>query len=125
MDEAIDRGLAFIDSLDRDERSAFLALFAGARSELTSFNGGCPTFGKAECEWVKDWLDFYRDRLAAQGLVAFQLGEARPALGMGPPNTFRDVLIAPTDMGYLVREAWWDRLNQRIIAEEARRAAER
>jgi len=70
-EDAIAAGLAFIDGLDRTERTAFLGLFAGARFPWTSFNGGKPTTGKAECEWVDDWRDFYGVRLVAAGLFHF------------------------------------------------------
>jgi hypothetical protein len=107
-------GLAFIDGLSSDELRAFLGLFAGARFPWTSFNGEAPFIGKAECEWVPDWRDFYGKRLKGAGLFRFKEGSPHPALGMSPGSTFVDIDCGPTALGYDVREAWWNRLNKEV-----------
>ena len=108
-EESINAGLAYLDAMPSTERRAFLGLFAGARRNLTSFNGKPPSFGKAECEWVADWRNFYGVRLPAAGLTTFGESEPRPALGMAPGSTFTDVFVIPTELGRRVRQAWWDR----------------
>ena len=112
-------GLKFIDSLPRREQNAFLALFAGARFPWKSFNGRQPFIGKAECEWVDDWRDFYGERLKKAGLFRFEVGEPRPALGMAPGSTCVEIDCGPTGLGYLVREAWWERQKAKFDANEA------
>lgn len=109
-------GLAFIDALDRVERTAFLAMFAGARCRVVSFNGERPSFGKAECEWVEEWRDFYGVRLSGAGLVAFEEEAPKPALGMHKGSTYINLVIAATGLGYAVREAWWKRWNEQVDA---------
>lgn len=117
--DAIARGLAFIDTLDRTEQTAFLGLFAGARFPWTIYDNGCaPFIGKSECEWVEDWRGFYAERLPAAGLFHWQEGESGPALGMvrkpdGAYHTWTRIDCGPTKLGFEVREAWWDRLNKK------------
>ena len=113
----VQRGLSFIDALPREERTAFLALFAGARFPWTIYDDGkAPFIGKAECEWVEDWRDFYANRLPAAGLFFWREGETGPALGMvrkanGEYHNWTRVDCGPTELGWQVREAWWNRLN--------------
>lgn len=121
-EQQIAAGLAFIDSLDVTERRAFLGLFAGARFPWTIYDNGKPPFiGKAECEWVEDWRDFYAHRLPAAGLFSWSEGESGPALGMirkpdGEMHTWTRIDCGPTELGRLVREAWWARWKERVDA---------
>lgn len=117
--EAIAEGLAFLDTLERAERTAFLGLFAGARFPWTIYDDGRgPSIGKSECEWVEDWRGFYADRLPAAGLFIWEEGESGDALGMirksdGSYHRWTRIDCRPTRLGYEVREAWWARLNSR------------
>lgn len=97
-------GLAFLDALPVVERRAFLGLFAGARSPWRArSDGGCPMIGKAECEWVDDWRDFYGRKLPGAGLITF---EEEGDL----------IFVHATDLGRAVREAWWNRLDEKASA---------
>lgn len=100
-----------LESLPKDEQTAFLALFAGARSLLqgswradtgTAFK---PSFGKAECEWVSP--DLWRYRLPGLRLANYEEGPRRVALGMSPGSVVWDVHIHVTDEGREAREAYW------------------
>ena len=119
-------GLAFIEALDRTERNAFLALFAGARFPWTIYDDGrAPFIGKAECEWVEDWRGFYAERLPAAGLFRWTEGETGDALGMvrkenGDYHKWTRIDCGPTELGFAVREAWWDRLNRRAALDTQR-----
>lgn len=67
-----------LNSLDRTKHTAFLALFAGAHSCITIFTKAdgrkiAPNFGKAECEWVEDWENFYFKELVDLGLMKPEL----------------------------------------------------
>lgn len=121
---SVERGLAFVDTLSETERSAFLALFAGARFPWTVYDdGGAPFIGKAECEWVEDWRGFYAERLPAAGLFEWEEVESGPALGMvkkenGDFHTWTKVACGPTGLGWQVREAWWDRWSERVDAND-------
>lgn len=123
MKDDIKAGLAFIDALDQTERTAFLGLFAGARFPWTIYDDGRgPFIGKAECEWVEDWRDFYAVRLPAAGLFLWEEGETGPALGMvkkpnGEMHNWTRIDCCPTQLGWKVREAWWDRFNGRADAD--------
>lgn len=111
-------GLKFLDSLSSTEQTAFLGLFAGARFPWTTYSEGrAPFIGKAECEWVDDWREFYGKRLRDAGLFRFEEGEPKPALGMAPGNTFTNIDCGPTDLGFDVREAWWSRWRERVEAQ--------
>lgn len=107
-----------LDSLDMSERHAFLAFFAGARSDLTVFVSGntgkevAPKFGKAECEEVP-FREFWQHKLPALGLTTFEEGPPKPALGAVAGSTFTEVRIGVTEDGSAAREAWWRRLDQR------------
>ncbi len=132
MRKDIKIGLAFIDALDETEENAFLALFAGARFPWTIYDDGRPPFiGKAECEWVKDWRDFYAVRLPAVGLFYWEEGETGPALGMvrkqnGELHNWTRINCGPTELGLRVRNAWWERFNREIDDwKKARQAARR
>ncbi len=122
MDTDVAGGLAFIDSLDPTELNAFLGLFAGARFPWTIYDDGtAPRIGKAECEWVEDWRDFYANRLPAAGLFRWQEGESGPALGMirkadGSHHTWTRIDCGPTELGRAVRTAWWERWKARVDA---------
>ena len=120
LPKSVAEGLKFLDELEPVERRAFLGLFAGARFPWTIYdNGEGPFIGKAECEWVEDWRGFYAERLLAAGLFRWQEGESGPALGMirkenGDYHTWTRIDCGPTELGWLVRKAWWDRLNEKI-----------
>lgn len=91
------------------KRSAFLGLFAGANRSWRSFNGEAPNIGKAECEWVDDWRDFYSRELVDLGWLTFTESEPRPALGMAPGSTVTSIDIEITADGRNIREAYWSR----------------
>ncbi len=113
--DPIANGLAYLDSLQATERRAYLGLFAGARGTLTVFSDQkAPSFGKAECEWVEDWRDFYLDRLVKAGFLTFTETEPKPARGGHPGVTWTTVELQVTQLGWDVREAWWDRLNAKV-----------
>lgn len=114
-------GLAFIDALDSVERNAFLGLFAGALTEWQTLSTllGCPMIGKAECQWVDDWRDFYSVRLKMAELVYFDESKPKPALGDAPGATFTIIHCGPTDLGWSVREAYWKRWQERVDARSA------
>jgi hypothetical protein len=113
----IAEGLAFLDGLPREQQSAFLGLFAGARQNMTSYAGACPSFGKSECQIGDSWRDFYETKLATAGLVTFKMEEGGTAIGMIGHPTYYNVTIAPTDLGWHVRDFWWRRMHDRISAE--------
>jgi hypothetical protein len=123
--EEVAKGLAFIDSLNSTERRAFLGLFAGARFPWTIYDDGRrPFIGKAECEWVEDWRGFYSRRLPKAGLFHWSEGESGPALGMvrkanGYYHTWTRIDCGPTELGWDVREAWWDRLSRKLDADDS------
>lgn len=117
--ESVERGLAFLDGLSRQELNAFLGLFAGARFPWTIYdNGHAPFMGKAECEWIEDWRGFYAERLPAAGLFFWEEGESGDAIGMilkedGSYHRWTRINCGPTDLGFDVREAWWNRFHKR------------
>lgn len=105
-----------LKSLDRTKQTAFFALFAGARQNITIYRNTeseevrRPFFGKAECEWVDDWLDFYGRELPELGLTTWTLDpEVKPALGMAPGWTYQKAAWGITDAGWEARETYWDR----------------
>lgn len=118
MTDEVEKGLAFIDSLCRQEQTAFLGLFAGCRFPWKSFDGRQPFMGKAECEWVDDWQDFYGRRLKDAGLFHFEASPARP----NADGSLQVVEIdcGPTRLGLQVREAWWARFNRELDTEVKR-----
>jgi hypothetical protein len=125
MTDEVAAGLAFIDGLNSTELNAFLGLFAGARFPWTIFDDGrSPFIGKAECEWVKDWRGFYAECLPAVGLFRWVEGESGDALGMvlkpdGSYHRWTRIDCGPTDLAWDVREAWWDRSNNRVALRAA------
>lgn len=105
-----------LEGLDRTKRHAFLALFAGARMPIQVLTGPdgkeWPVmFGKAECEWVDDWRDFYGRELGELGFATFSETEPRRALGAAPGSMWTHVTITITEEGWLAREAYWNRVN--------------
>lgn len=110
-----------LDSLDISERHAFLAFFAGVRSDLIVLVSGdtgreiAPKFGKAECEEVP-FREFWQHKLPALGLTSFEEGPPKPALGAVAGSTFTEVRIGVTKDGSEAREAWWRRHDQRAEA---------
>lgn len=114
-----------LDALDRTKRNAWLAFFAGARWEMFGSKNGDtgkeypPHFGKAECEWVDDWRDFWGRELVELGFVTFEETEPRPARGMVPGSTCWDIRITPTAEGREAREAWWQRHREAVDREMA------
>lgn len=118
------------DALDQVKQRAFLGLFAGARSRLqVAWRGDtgeelAPSFGKAECEWVDDWRDFYGRELPGLGWLIFTESEKRPALGMCPGSFVATVEIEVTEAGAAVREAWWARWSDNVDAMRKARDAE-
>lgn len=107
-----------LNALPRDKRSAFLALFAGAHREISIFISPeglkeRPFFGKAECEWVEDWEDFYTRELPALGWIKFIPTEPKPALGMKPGWTYINAVIEITEDGWNARESFWRSVNER------------
>lgn len=118
----IKAGLVFIDQLNGTERNAFLGLFAGARFPWIIYDDGqCPFIGKAECERVENWRDFYAVRLPAAGLFFWHDGKTGPALGMakkenGEHHPWTRIACGPTELGWDVRDAWWKRWGKAVDA---------
>jgi hypothetical protein len=123
-------GLAFVKALPKVEERAFLGLFAGARFPWTIYdNGRAPFIGKAECEWVEDWRGFYAERLPAAGLFFWEEGESGDALGMvrkadGSYHRWTRINCGPTELGWAVREAWWEDLNAAVLRREREERAQ-
>jgi hypothetical protein len=98
-------------SLDRQEQSAFLALFAGARRTLqgawrADTGKQVPiSFGKAECGWPD--FDLWRFKLPGLRLTTYEEGPRRAALGMSPGSVVWSIYIDVTDDGKEAREAFW------------------
>jgi hypothetical protein len=99
------------DYMEIGKRSAFRGLFHGARLYLTVFTSPegkktIPMFGKAECEHVEDWEDFYSRELPQLGWIKFEwIGEPRIALGMRDGWTYVNAKITITDAGFEVMRA--------------------
>lgn len=114
-----------LNSLDEKEQDAFLAFFAGARGNLFGSRRGDtgeemkPKFGKAECEWVSDWRDFWGRKLVELGFVTFKQTNHKPALGMVPGSTCWDIQIRVTDEGWQAREDYWADWNTAVDARMA------
>lgn len=98
------------DALTSDKQNAFLALFAGARHNIMIFinpdgKRERPHFGKAECEWIDDWEDFYTRELPSLGWIKFEIiTDPKPALGMKPGWTYIEAQIEITPDGQSTRE---------------------
>lgn len=109
-------------SLTSQEKTAFLALFAGARRTLQgawSSDGErlIPiSFGKAECEWVS--FDLWRYKLPGLRLTTYSEGDRRVALGMAPGSVVWDIYIGVTDDGREAREAYWSGLKEQADADQ-------
>jgi len=56
-------------------------------------------------------------RLVAAGLFHFSEDGPRHAPRLAPPSTISTIDCGPTELGYVVREAWWTRW--RAKAEDA------
>lgn len=101
-----------LESLTRQEQSAFLALFAGARGTLQgAWRADTQTivpitFGKAECGWVD--FDFWRFKLPGLRLTTYEEGPRRCALGMAPGSVVWPIHIEATDDGRAARKAYWN-----------------
>jgi hypothetical protein len=117
-----------LNTLTRTERTAFLAFFAGARSNL--FGSRCgdtgqerpPSFGKAECEWVDDWRDFWGRKLVELGFVTFEETEPREAKGMIAGSTCWDIYIRVTEKGFQAREDYWTDWRAAVDAQAEQQA---
>lgn len=113
-----------LNSLDRDKHSAFLAFCTSqARGDVVSFNGKCPHFGKAECQWLDDWREFWERELPALGFTTFAEGEPKPALGMVAGSTFTEIQIHITAEGWEAREAYWAAFRDRSAANSTEERA--
>jgi hypothetical protein len=112
-----------LNSLERDERTAFLAFFAGGRSELRgswSADTGkehAPLFGKAECEWVS--FDLWRLKLPGLRLTQYEEGPRKTALGMTPGSVVWPIYITVTEDGRAAREAYWSKWREDVAANAA------
>ena len=101
-----------LHALPKVKETAFLALFAGAHSRITIFTKadgrkGAPHWGKAECEWVEDWENFYFHELVDLGLMKPELIKEGVAKGGSPGETWQEWKMQITDEGFDAREAWW------------------
>jgi hypothetical protein len=103
-----------LKSLTRQEQTAFIALFAGARMPIQLMYREAdmklhhdPKFGKAECEWVP-FFEFWRDKLPALGLATYEEGAPFPLPGAIAGHVGTRVNIIPTDEGIEAREAYWN-----------------
>lgn len=104
------------ESLSRDEKTAFLALFAGVRSRLQgrwspSRGTSQPSFGKAECEWAN--FDLWRFKLPGLRLTTYEEGPRKVALGMEPGSVCWDIHISVTEDGWEARETYWANLRSK------------
>lgn len=108
-----------LDTLPPDERRAFLALFAGAKStwRTRSDTDAMPFTGKAECEWISPWRPFWQEKLPALGFITFTEGAPFPTPG-ATFDSSTEVTIEVTDEGSEAREAWWNRLHAKVAAED-------
>lgn len=100
-------------SLSRQEQGAFLALFAGGRTELQGFwrsdteEEMMPSFGKAECEWV-DFRKVWCGKLPGLRLIQIEEGPRKCALGSFPGSAVWPITITITEDGWSAREAYWE-----------------
>lgn len=102
-------------SLSQREQRAFLAFFAGARSELQAMYRESdmtlhrtPSFGKAECEWPP-FHETWRDKLPALGLTTYEESAPFPLPGAIPSHVGTRIVIGVTEDGHLARDAYWTR----------------
>ncbi len=105
-----------LNALSRKKQTAFLALFAGAFNSIHIYrhkDGRAPLrpfWGKAECEWVEDWQDFYFREVVDLGFMKPEKAKEGPALGIGNGKewTFEIWDMWVTEDGFAAREAYWD-----------------
>ena len=97
-------------TLDRTRQSAFLGLFAGAKSRwmTRSDTDAMPFTGKHECQQVEPWRDFWQRELPALGFITFTESEPFPTPG-AVFDTATWIDIAVTDEGRDARDAYWFR----------------
>lgn len=94
------------------KRSAFLGLFCGAYKDITIFisptgEKRAPTWGKCECEQVKDWENFYFKELVSLGLISpvqSAYGEAKGMLEKG--WMWEKWTMVLTDLAFEVYKEW-------------------
>jgi len=100
------------NTLSRDEKTAFIAWFAGGKTLLTKYEGRDDVFmGKAECEWV-DFTGFWLKKLPELDYVTVEEKRKFIAKDMiGQPEAV-EYLILPTDKGFDVRDAYWSILDR-------------
>ena len=128
VEQAQTTPLQRLQALSPVKEAAFLALFAGARSYITIFRhkGGTvkpPHWGKAECEWVDDWEDFYFRELVDLGLMKPKKERTFSALGLGDGTdwTGEEWEMLLTDEGFSACEAWWADWKDQVDAQEKSR----
>lgn len=107
-----------LKSLDYRKQRAFLALFAGARTDwqTRSDTDAMPFTGKSECEWIKPWRAFWQDELPALGLVTFTESAPFPTPG-AIYDSGTTITIGVTDDGRAAREAWWADWRAKVDAQ--------
>lgn len=105
--EQVGNTVSKVSDLPPTEQRAFLAWFAGGRSEVVKYDGRPGVFmGKAECEWV-DFEDFWLRWLPELGWITVTEVDRYTAKGMvGHPEAVR-YKIEATEAGWDAREAWW------------------
>lgn len=120
-DKPITTPLERLQSLPKVKETAFLALFAGAKTHIVIYrhkDGAVrePFWGKAECEWVEDWENFYFRELVDLGLMKPEKLRNFPALGMGDGTDWigEEWKMQITDEGFDAREAWWKDWSEKV-----------
>ena len=111
MDDDI---LKDFDSLERNERTAFIAWFHGGATYVRRQEGfGRVSFGKAECEWV-DFDSVWLGKFIQLGFITAKVQRYYISKGMiGEPKSV-EYKLWPTDKGFDVHEAYWKRIDGRI-----------
>lgn len=100
-----------LESLTKQELTAFLALFAGGRTTLqgawrADTEQTTPiSFGKAECEWPD--FSLWTVKLPGLRLTNYEEGPRKCALGMSPGSVVWPIYITITDDGRKARDAYW------------------
>jgi hypothetical protein len=110
-----------LKSLNVQRQRAFLALFAGASAQwhTRSDTDAMPMTGKAECEWVQPWRDFWQFELPGLGLITFDESEPQPAPG-AIYDSSTTITIGITDEGRQAREEWWAERHRKVDEARAR-----